>query len=58
MFDILILSAEKDFNKIKFVYESINKNIDNFDNIHCITNIKIDDKYKVLILIIIQMMMC
>lgn len=47
MFDILILSAEKDFNKIKFVYESINKNIDNFDNIHCITNIKIDDKYKV-----------
>ncbi len=47
MFDILILSAEKDFNKIKFVYESINNNINNFDNIHCVTNVKIDDKYKI-----------
>jgi len=47
MFDILILAAEKDFNKLKFVYESINKNIINYNKIHCITNKKIEDKEKI-----------
>jgi predicted DNA-binding transcriptional regulator AlpA len=47
MFDILILSAEKDFNKIKFVYESINEHIQDFDQIYCITNKKIDDELKI-----------
>ena len=47
MYDILMLSAEKDFNKIKFVYESINKNIENFNKIYCISNIKVKNKDKV-----------
>ena len=47
MFDILMLSAEKDFNKIKFVYESIHKNIENFNQIHCISNINVSDNLRV-----------
>ena len=47
MFDILILSSEKDFNKIKFVYESINKNIENFNKINVISNVKIPDNIKI-----------
>lgn len=47
MFDILILSAEKDFNKIKFVYESINKNVENFNKIYCITNVNVIDSLKI-----------
>lgn len=47
MFDILILSAEKDFNKVKFVYDSIIENLEGFDDIHCVTNKKIDDKLKI-----------
>lgn len=47
MFDILILAAEKDFNKLKFVYESINKKIPNYNEIHCISDIKISNKDKI-----------
>lgn len=47
MFDILMLSAEKDFNKIKFVYESIHKNIDDFNSICCISNIEIPEHQKI-----------
>jgi hypothetical protein len=47
MFDILILSAEKDFNKIKFVYESINKNILNYNKIHCITNVPVGEDLQI-----------
>ena len=47
MFDILILSAEKDLNKIKFVYDSINNNLEGFNKIHCISNVKIDNKFRI-----------
>jgi len=47
MFDVLILSAEKDFNKVKFVYESLIINIKNIGNVYCVTNKKIDDKLKI-----------
>jgi hypothetical protein len=47
MFDILILSAEKDYNKVKFVYESIKKYIDGFNKVYCITNKEIIEELKV-----------
>lgn len=47
MFDILILSAEKDINKVKFVYESINRNISGFNKIYCVSNININSSLKI-----------
>jgi hypothetical protein len=41
MYDILIPVAEKDFVKLRFVWESIINNLDGFDKIHCISNVKI-----------------
>lgn len=38
MYDILILIAEKDFLKFRFVYDSIIKNIDGFNKVYCISN--------------------
>ena len=41
MYDILIPAAEKDFIKLRFSYDSIIKNLNGFDKIHCITNEKV-----------------
>jgi hypothetical protein len=41
MFDILITLAEKDFLKFRFVIESIEKNIHNYNNIICVSNIEV-----------------
>ena len=39
MFDVVILSSEKDFNKLEYVYDSIMANVvDEFDNIYLISN--------------------
>ncbi len=40
MYDILIPVAEKDFVKLRFVWESIIINLSGFDKIHCISNVK------------------
>jgi hypothetical protein len=47
MFDILILSAEKDFNKIKYVYESIVKFIGGYNNICVISDVEMKDEFKI-----------
>jgi len=39
-YDILIPVAEKDFVKLRFVWESIINNLSGFDKIYCISNIK------------------
>lgn len=36
MYDIVIVSHDKDFNKIKYVVEHAEKNLDDFDSIHLI----------------------
>ncbi len=41
MFDVLITLAEKDFLKLRFVIESMIKNVDGIDKIYCVSNIKI-----------------
>lgn len=45
-FDVLIVTHEKDFNKLPFVIDSIKNNIIGFDLIFCITNIPVKDKIK------------
>lgn len=40
MYDILIPTAEKDFLKFRFVYDSIIKNLDGFDKIYCVSRVK------------------
>lgn len=43
-YDIVIVSHEKDFNKIKYVVEHADKNLDNFESIHLIlTNHPFDE---------------
>jgi hypothetical protein len=46
MFDILITVAEKDFNKLRFVLSSIERNITGFDEVYCISNVKIPKNAK------------
>ena len=41
MFDVLITLAEKDFLKLRFVTESIYKNIYGVDHIYCVSNKKV-----------------
>jgi len=41
MYDILIPAAEKDFVKLRFVYDSIMKSLSGFDKIYCISDVKI-----------------
>jgi len=40
MYDILIPTTEKDFLKIRFTYDSIMENLDGFDKVYCISNVK------------------
>jgi hypothetical protein len=40
MYDILIPVAEKDFVKLRFVWESIINNLSGFDRICCVSNVK------------------
>jgi hypothetical protein len=47
MFDILIPAHEKDFSKLRFVHDSIVKNIEGFNEIFCITNVKVPEKLKI-----------
>jgi len=44
MFDILITVAQKDFNKLRFVVNSIQKRIDAYHNIYCISDMPMPDK--------------
>jgi hypothetical protein len=46
MFDILILIARKDFNKLEFVVKSIIRNIEGFHNIYCVSNIPIPNNFR------------
>lgn len=46
-YDIIIVTAEKDFVKIKFVYNSIIKNLEGFDKIYCISNVKVPETLQV-----------
>jgi hypothetical protein len=48
MFDVLITLAEKDFLKLRFVVESIINNVEEVDNIYCVSNVKVPDTLKVL----------
>ncbi len=41
MYDVLITAAEKDFNKLPYVIESIEKNIDGFAKIYVVTPVKV-----------------
>jgi len=47
MYDILITIAEKDFVKLRFLYDSILINIFDFSKIHIISNVEIPMKYRV-----------
>jgi hypothetical protein len=46
MYDILIPVAEKDFVKLRFVWESIIENLSGFDKIYCISSVKIPQSLK------------
>jgi len=46
MYDILIPVAEKDFVKLRYVWESINENISGFNKIYCISNVKMPQSLK------------
>jgi hypothetical protein len=48
MFDILIPSAEKDFVKFKFVYDSIVKYIEGYKGIFCISPVKVPGNLKII----------
>ena len=41
MFDVLIVAAEKDFNKLRFVYNSIMDNLEGVENVYIVSNIKL-----------------
>jgi hypothetical protein len=45
MFDILIVVAQKDFNKLPFVLEAIDKNILDINKYHLISPVAIPDEY-------------
>ena len=47
MYDILIPAHEKDFVKLRFVHDSIIKNIEGFNGIFCITNVKVPKNLKI-----------
>jgi hypothetical protein len=48
-FDILIVCAEKDFNKLPFVWDSIKENIYGFKDIYIISNIPVPSKQRSLL---------
>lgn len=43
--DVLIVTAPKDYNKLKFAYDSIMQNVDGVDEVVCISPVEIPDKY-------------
>ena len=47
MYDILIPSHEKDFTKLKFVYNSIIGYLEGYKDIYCITNIKVPEYLRI-----------
>lgn len=47
MFDVLIPAAEKDFSKMRYAYDSILKYITGFNEVHCITNVKVPDHLRI-----------
>jgi hypothetical protein len=47
MYDIVIPSAEKDFTKLRFVYDSVIENLSGFQKIFCITNVKVPDEMRI-----------
>jgi hypothetical protein len=47
MYDILIPAHEKDFLKLRFVYNSIIENISGFQDIFCITNVKVPEHLRI-----------
>ena len=47
MYDILIPAHEKDFTKLYFVYNSIIENLNDFQSIFCITNVKVPKHLKI-----------
>ena len=46
MYDILIPVAEKDFTKLRFVYDAIIEHISGFDKVYCISSVKIPEALK------------
>ena len=47
MFDILITLAEKDFLKLRFVIESIEKNLYDYDHIFCVSNVMVPEDKRI-----------
>jgi len=47
MYDVLIPLAEKDFNKFRFAYDSIVKNLSGFADIHCISPVPFPRHLKI-----------
>lgn len=43
--DVLITTAPKDFNKLKFAYDSIMQNVEGIGDVVCISPIRIPEKY-------------
>jgi hypothetical protein len=41
MFDVLITVADKDFNKLRFVYDSIKNNLEGVDKVYIVSNVRI-----------------
>jgi hypothetical protein len=46
VYDVLIPAAEKDFVKLRFVWESIIENLTGFDKIYCISNVEMPQSMK------------
>jgi hypothetical protein len=47
MFDVLITLAEKDFLKLRFVIESIERNIYDYEHIFCVSNVRVPDDKRI-----------
>jgi len=47
MYDVLIPTAEKDFLKFRFTYDSILENLDGFDKFYCISNVKVPKELSI-----------
>jgi len=45
MFDLIIMAAQKDFNKLGYVYQSIRENIGGYGTIYCITDVPVKNKF-------------
>jgi hypothetical protein len=47
MYDLLLPAHEKDFLKLRFVYDSIIQNITGFEDFYCITNVKVPNNLRI-----------